>query len=105
MLSHTYDSPWMNEELRLFRSTIRKFIETALAPHGTRWRQQHHPDPESWIQAGAIGMLLSDIPTEYGGGGGTFAHEVVVQEELARAGVLFASAIQSIVAQIGRASC
>ena len=38
------------------------------------------------------------MPQEYGGGGGTFAHEVVVLEELARAGVRFASVVQSVVA-------
>jgi len=42
--------------------------------------------------------LLSDVPEEFGGGGGTFAHEAVVIEELARAGVHFASFIQSSVA-------
>ena len=43
-------------------------------------------------------MLLPDVPEEYGGGGGTFAHEAVVLEELARAGVHFGAGIQSIVA-------
>jgi len=43
-------------------------------------------------------MLLSDVPVEYGGGGGTFAHEAVVVEELTRAGVPFASFIHDSVA-------
>jgi acyl-CoA dehydrogenase len=43
-------------------------------------------------------MLLADVPEEYGGGGGTFAHEAVVLEELAYAGVQFGSKVQSIVA-------
>jgi acyl-CoA dehydrogenase len=43
-------------------------------------------------------MLLPDIPDEYSGGGGTFAHEAVVLEELARAGVHFGASLQSIVA-------
>ncbi len=44
-------------------------------------------------------MLLPDVPQEYGGGGGTFAHAAVVLEELARAGVHFGFSIQSIVAR------
>ena len=73
----------MNDELRMFRSTVRKFIQKEFAPHQARWRQQHRPDAEAWPGAGAIGILLPDVPQEYGGGGGTFAHEAVVREELA----------------------
>jgi acyl-CoA dehydrogenase len=45
-----------------------------------------------------MGLLLPDVPEEYGGGGGTFAHEAVVVEELARAGIHVGFNIQSIVA-------
>jgi acyl-CoA dehydrogenase len=38
------------------------------------------------------------VPSELGGGGGTFAHEAIVQEELATAGVHFGCHIQSSVA-------
>ena len=92
-----YESPWITEEARIFRNTVRQFVEANLAPHQARWRAQHHPDLEAYAQAGAIGMLLPDISDEYGGGGGTFAHEAVVLEELARAGVIFGASVQSIV--------
>ena len=92
-----YESPWMNDELRMFRKTVRQFIETEFAPHQNRWREQHHPDDGTWSAIGKAGILLPDIPEEYGGGGGTFAHETVVNEELATAGVHFGSSIQSIV--------
>jgi acyl-CoA dehydrogenase len=88
----------MTEELWMFRSTVRQFIDEEFVPHQARWREQHRPDAEAWTQAGEIGVLLTDIPAEYGGGGGTFAHEAVVLEELARAGVHFGSSVQSIVA-------
>jgi len=88
----------MSEELRMFRSTVHKFIEKEFAPHQARWRQQHRPDAEAWTKAGELGILLSDVPAEYGGGGGTFAHETIVVEELAQAGIHFASFIQSSVA-------
>jgi acyl-CoA dehydrogenase len=87
------------EELQLFRQLVREFVHSEFKPHQEDWRRQHHPDAEAWTKAGAIGMLLADIPAEYGGGGGTFAHEVVVLEELAWAGVQFASHIQNVVAQ------
>ena len=94
----TYESPWMNDELRMFRSTVRKFILDEFVPHQARWAQQHRPDAGAWPGAGRTGMLLTDVPGEYGGGGGTFAHEAIVLEELARAGVRFGSILQSVVA-------
>ena len=91
-------SPWMNDELRAFRARVRQFIQTDFAAHQTRWRQQRRPDLEAWAAAGAAGFLLPDVPEQYGGGGGTFAHEAIVLEELARAGIRFAASTQSIVA-------
>jgi len=94
----SYQSPWMNDELRMFRETARQFVQKQLAPHQACWRQQQRPAAEAWTQAGGAGLLLTDVPEEYGGGGGSFAHEAVLLEELARAGVHFGSSIQSIVA-------
>ena len=84
--------------LRAFRSTIRAFVRTEFVPHQDRWREQRFPDPDAWTKAGAAGMLLSDVPTEYGGGGGTFVHEAVVVDELAREGVPLHSFIHDNVA-------
>jgi len=93
-----YQSPWMNDDLRTFRKTVRRFIQEELAPHQARWRQQHRPDAEAWTKAGEAGVLLTDVPEKYGGGGGTFAHEAVVTEELAQAGIHFGCGVHSIVA-------
>jgi acyl-CoA dehydrogenase len=87
----------MNDELRLFRDTVRHFIQKEFVPHQARWRQQHFPDAEAWTAAGGIGILLPDMPEEYGGGG-SFAYEVVVVEELAQAGVHFGCTVHSIMA-------
>jgi acyl-CoA dehydrogenase len=89
---------WMTDDLRMFRTTVRQFITKEFLPHQARWREQHRPDVEAWSAAGRAGVLLPDVPEEYGGGGGSFAHEAVVQEELATAGVPFGSNVQSIVA-------
>ncbi len=94
----TYESPWMNDELRMFRKTVHRFIQEEFLPQQARWRQQHRPDAEAWIKAGEAGLLLTDVPEEYGGGGGTIAHETVIAEELSQAGVNFGSLNQSIVA-------
>ena len=92
-----YESPWMNDELRMYRRTIREFIQEEFLPRQAGWREQHRPDAEAWKQAGRTGLLLPDVPEEYGGGGGSFAHQAVVTEELAQAGAHFGCAVQSIV--------
>lgn len=89
---------WMTDETRIFRNTVREFIAKELFPHQAKWAEQGRPDAEAWTKAGKVGLLLPDVPEEYGGGGGTFAHEAVIIEELARAGVHFGFGIQSIVA-------
>ena len=93
-----YESPWMDDELRMFRKTARHFIEKEFAPDQDCWRKEQRPSDDAWTKAGQAGLLLSDLPAEYGGGGGTFAYEAVVVEELARAGVHFATFIQSSIA-------
>ena len=97
MPSCAYQSPWMTDDVRLFRKTVRQFIQEEFVPHQDRWREQQRPDAEAWTAAGRAGILLTDVPEEYEGGGGSFAHEAIVLEELVHAGVHFGSSIQSIV--------
>ena len=89
----------MSDELRLFASSVRRFIAEEFAPHQERWRAQHNPGADAWLAAGRAGLLLPDVPESYGGGGGTFAYEAVVQDELARAGVAFGCGVQSLIAR------
>jgi acyl-CoA dehydrogenase len=91
------ESPWMNDELRMFRKTVRQFIQEEFLPRQAQWRKQHRPDADAWTLAGQTGLLLPDVPEEFGGGGGTFAHQAIVTEELALAGVNFGCGVQSIV--------
>ena len=98
MASTTYESSWNTEDVRSFRQAVQDFIRRELVPQQARWRAQHHPDLEDFKKAGAVGLLLPDVSEEFGGAGGTFAHEAVVVEELARAGVHFGANVQSIVA-------
>jgi acyl-CoA dehydrogenase len=98
MMATVYQPSLVADELGTFRTTVRQFIQHEFAPQQNRWRQQHRPDLEAWTAAGATGLLLTDIPEKYGGGGATFAFEAVVLDELARAGIHFATCIQSVVA-------
>jgi acyl-CoA dehydrogenase len=82
-----YRSPWLDDELESFRGTVRRFVTDELAPREPAWQQAHRVDAASWREIGAMGLLLCDVPEAYGGSGGTFAHDCVVFEELAYAGV------------------
>lgn len=80
----TYRSPWMTEELDSVRDATRKFLAKESAPNHERWTHQRSVDRTFWNAAGSAGLLCVSCPVEYGGGGGTFAHEAVVIEEQAR---------------------
>jgi acyl-CoA dehydrogenase len=92
-------SPWMDEELDLFRDAARRFVENEIAPNDARFREQHHVDRELWSRAGEVGLLCTDIPDRYGGVGGDVRHEAVVVEELGRRGITsLGHSVHSIVA-------
>ena len=77
-------SPWVTDELDALREMTRAFCEKEIAPNSEKYREQHHVDRDLWNKAGEVGLLCMSIPEEYGGGGGTFAHEAVLMEELSR---------------------
>ncbi|WP_233559788.1 acyl-CoA dehydrogenase family protein [Oleomonas cavernae] len=87
VLMEGYVSPWMNEDLAIFRDQVRRFFEREMVPHVEKWRKQHRVDREAWLKAGEAGILCASIPEEYGGAGGTLAYEAVIAEEAARTGV------------------
>ena len=94
-----YVSPWMDEELGIYREAVARFVDTQMVPHDARWREEHNVGHEIWRQAGALGFLCADIPDQYGGAGGDFRHEVVLYEELARRGLTgFGQGVHSIAA-------
>ena len=95
----TLTSPWMTPELETFRASVRRFVASEIVPHQQRWREQQHVDSALWRKAGELGLLLADVPDDFGGSGGSFAHQAVVFEELASAGdTAFGLHVHAIVA-------
>jgi acyl-CoA dehydrogenase len=82
----TQRSPWLDGDLDSFRELAHSFCQKELAPNHERWAAAKQVDRELWRKAGEVGLLCLSIPEEYGGGGGTFAHEAVLLEEQAIAG-------------------
>jgi len=94
-----YESPWMDDELRMLREAVSRFVETEMLPREAQWRKQKHVDRETWRSTGEAGFLLMDVPAEYGGGGGDFRHEAVLYEECNRRGLSgFGQGVHSIAA-------
>lgn len=82
-----YQSPWMNDELRMLSDAATKFFEKEFLPQRERWQEQGLVDREAWHTAGAAGLLCAEIPAEYGGGGGDYRHETVIMEAMNRFGL------------------
>src|ERR1700745_3925973 len=77
---------WMTEDVVLLDDTARRFIAAEYAPHLEKWHEDHFYPREVWTKAGAAGLLCASMPEDYGGAGGTFAHEAVIDRQYALAG-------------------
>lgn len=86
-MSLNFAPRWMNEELTLLRETMARFAENEVMPGDEKARQEGNVGYELWRKAGEMGLLCTDIPEEFGGGGGDFRYEAVVAEELGRRGL------------------
>ncbi|HEY5680348.1 MAG TPA: acyl-CoA dehydrogenase family protein [Pseudomonadales bacterium] len=82
-----YESPWLNDELRLLQDAAAKFFQQEFVPLNEKWINQGKVDREAWYKAGEAGLLCAEMPVEYGGGGGDYRHETVIMEEQLATGV------------------
>ena len=74
-------------EHELFRDSVRKFLEAEAIPYHEQWEKDGEVDRALWQKAGAQGFLVPTAPEEYGGVGVDFRYNVIVTEEVARAGL------------------
>jgi acyl-CoA dehydrogenase len=89
MMSEVLNLPrpaWMTEDLALLEDQARRFMAAEFVPHLDEWHEEHMYPREVWTKTGAAGLLCASMPEEYGGAGGTFAHEAVIDRELSLAG-------------------
>jgi alkylation response protein AidB-like acyl-CoA dehydrogenase len=70
-----------------FRELVRRFLADAVVPHHGQWEREGIVPREVWQAAGEIGLLGTNMPEEYGGGGqDDFRFNVAVAEEIVAAG-------------------
>ena len=77
---------WMTEDLVLLEEQARRFVATEYGPHLEKWHEDHFYPRDVWTKAGAAGLLCPSMPEEYGGAGGTFAHDAVINREFSYGG-------------------
>ena len=76
------------DEHELFRDSVRRFIAAEVVPRNDGWEQAGVVDRDLFTGAGKHGFLGMAAPVEHGGGGTRdFRYNLVVAEEIQRAGV------------------
>ncbi len=70
----------------MWRETVRRFVEKEIVPYHAQWEKDGIVPRELWLKAGEAGLLCCTVPEEYGGLGLDYLFDVVVFEELWRAG-------------------
>lgn len=69
---------WMDDETEALEKLAYDFFTKEATPNEERYGRQQHVDRELWTKAGEIGLVCASVPAEFGGGGGTFAHEAAI---------------------------
>jgi alkylation response protein AidB-like acyl-CoA dehydrogenase len=77
-------SPFTDEHDQL-RASIRAFVDREVVPHVAEWEETTFPDAIV-RRMGELGFLGLAMPEEYGGQGGDYFCNIVLAEEIARAG-------------------
>lgn len=69
------------EEHHIFRDSVRKFFEAEATPHGEEWNKAGKVPREFWNKLGDAGLLCPQLPEEYGGVGGDYRFNCIINEE------------------------
>jgi acyl-CoA dehydrogenase len=70
----------------MYRDSVRRFIAAEITPHHAEWETVGVVPRELWRKAGAAGLLCPNVPEDYGGPGAGFLYNVILAEEMGRAG-------------------
>ncbi|MEM8644971.1 MAG: acyl-CoA dehydrogenase family protein [Pseudomonadota bacterium] len=78
---------WMSEDLELLADASGRLFENEYVPNYERWEEQGAFDRSAWTMAGEAGLLCAEMPEEYGGAGGSFAHDAVITHQITNKGI------------------
>ncbi len=75
------------EEHDAFRESVKRFFANEVVPFHEQWERDGIVPRELWNKGGAQGLLCTDVPAEYGGGGiDDFRFNAIITEETATSG-------------------
>ncbi len=86
-LLNTPKPDWMSEDVELLADASGRLFESEYVPHYDRWEEQGAFDRSAWTMAGEAGLLCAEIPEEYGGAGGSFAHDAIITHQITKTGI------------------
>ena len=69
-----------NDELALFRDMVVRFIEQEVTPNFDQWEEKHLMPRDFWRTMGEAGLLLVDMPEQYGTAGASIDVCLMIQE-------------------------
>ncbi|TJV07914.1 MAG: acyl-CoA dehydrogenase [Mesorhizobium sp.] len=75
---------WAADEVGMLYEMASRFMSEEIAPRYEEFEKNEIFDRESWLKAGAAGLLCASMPEKYGG---TFAHESAIIEAIGHVGV------------------
>ena len=78
---------WVSDDVAMLYDMATRFLSEEIAPKYDAFEEAEIFDRESWRKAGENGLLCASMPEEYGGSGGTFAHESAIIEAISHVGV------------------
>ena len=78
---------WATEDVVMLQDMAARFMTEEILPRYEEFEAAECFDRESWKKAGAAGLLCASMPEEFGGAGGTYAHETAILEAISHVGV------------------
>jgi acyl-CoA dehydrogenase len=78
---------WAADDVAMLYDMAHRFMSEEVLPHYDGYEKNEIVDRAAWEKAGAAGLLCASMPEEYGGSGGTFAHESAIIEAIGHVGV------------------
>jgi acyl-CoA dehydrogenase len=78
---------WRGEDVGMLYDMAHRFMSEEILPRYDEFEKNEMVDRASWEKAGAAGLLCASMPEEYGGSGGSYAHEAAIVEAIGHVGV------------------
>ncbi|MEC8042033.1 MAG: acyl-CoA dehydrogenase family protein, partial [Pseudomonadota bacterium] len=108
MTQHGFDATtsssfFFEEEHRMLRAQVRRFVEEEIKPHATKWEEDGATPRDLLRKMGALGLFGITYPERFGGSDMDERATVVLAEELGRstyAGVAITALVHTDMASV-----